>query len=422
MRAPAFISRMFKPPPETRDASVRDVLAMAYGYRGAGSTAVGPYMAENLATLLACISAVATTIACLPVALYARTARGRTEITDHPVAELLDVPNQWQTWPDFAEMFLASTLLHGNGVAVIEGDAQGRPTALRPAQWPSTAVSMTRSGRLAYDVTFTTFPYGPVNPPQRFLQGDVLHLRDRSDDGLIGRSRISRAPGPVQNAAGLQTFATSMWENGTMPAGTLRHPKTVSDPARKRLKSDLEQFRGVGNARKLLLLEEGLEYSPLGLVPEQAEVLNSRRFSVEEIARLYSVPPPIVGDLTHGTFSNVETLGRQFATFCLAPWCTKLQTVIGRALLPRGMEIEIDLAGLMRGDFAARWQALVQAHQAGLLTANEIRVSEGYPPLDGGDRLRAMPGEPGAGPATPAAPQNAPRPNGQAGDTPSTMH
>jgi HK97 family phage portal protein len=141
---------------------------------------------------------------------------------------------------------------------------------------------------------------------------------------------------------------------------------------------------GAANGKRVMFMDKDTTFTPMQISPEDAEVLASRRFSGEEIARLFGVPPPIVGDLTHGTFTNSETAGRWFAQFTLAPWARKIEAEFARSVFadPTGAtHIEIDLAGLMRGSYTERWTANVAAVAAGILTANEVRETEGYNPL-----------------------------------------
>jgi HK97 family phage portal protein len=395
---------------ETRGQSL-DVLSAAYGFR-VDKTAVSPHMAENLAVTLSCIGAICTGLASLPLYLYRTDANGRSVVTDHPVARLLRRPNRYQSWPSYLETTLASALLAGNGVSAIEWDARGSPVELRPVQWTNCVVAMMPSQRLAYDVTFPTL-YGPTSPPARYFDDSVLHIKDRSDDGLIGRSRLSRAPDVVGNAASLQAYSSGFWEDGCAPSGTLKHPKTLSDDASKRLKADFDANRG-GTRRKLVVLEEGMEFSLMSITPEAAELLESRKFSVQELCRLWGVPPPIVGDYEHATLTNAREAARWFATFTLSGWARKVEDEIARMLLPAdgSLCVEFDMGELLRGDPEVQASSAVAAVAGGLITANEARLALGYPKHADGDVLRMLPGEP-ASPSQQPAPPMPTKPNGE---------
>lgn len=350
-------------------------------------TAAGPInsrFAENLATVTACVQAIASGIASLPPLVYATTPDGRIEAPNHPVARLVRQPNPRQTWPDFIEMMMSQVLLHGNGLAAIDLDGAGRPIGLNPIPWQCVSPVLLPSGALAFDVVLTASPWGGTGQPRRYLASDVLHLKDRSDDGWLGRSRISRAPEVLAGALGLQEYSTSLWQNAATPSGALKLPGALGADTFERLRGQLrERHQGARNAKGVLILESGAEWQSLSVSPEDAEVLQSRRFSVEELARLFQVPPPLIQDYTRNTFSNASTAGLWFAQFSLAPWAIKIEAEFSRSVFGSGSpyELTLDMSGLTRGDYAARWTANVAAVQAGILTVDEVREAEGFNPL-----------------------------------------
>ncbi|MBI0432977.1 phage portal protein [Roseomonas sp. KE0001] len=344
-----------------------------------GPGAVSPILAENLATVTACVSAVSSVMASLPAYVYRRKPNGRTELYDHPVARLVRNPSDGRlTWPDFVEWLVAQVLLYGNGMAEIAYDGAGRPTALLPVPWLSVAVVVLPSGRIAYDVLTDR------GPTRRLLEGEVLHVRDRSDDGIVGRSRISRAPDVLRNAASLQEWSGAVWQNQATPSGVLSAPGAISPDTAARLKAQAQiNWAGAHNAKKIMVLGDGLAWTPCSVSPEDAEVLASRRFTVEELCRLFQVPPPIVQDLSHGTFTNSREAGRWFAQFSLAPLARKIEAEFERSVFGASSAdclIELDMSGLMRADAEARWQSHKIAVDAGILDPDEIREIEGWNP------------------------------------------
>ncbi len=343
---------------------------------------VNPTMAENLSASLACISVIATGMASLPAYVYRRAGGVRTEAPTHPVTRLIRAPNPHQTWPDMVEWMMGQVLLRGNALLAIDSDGAGRPVALWPIPWQNVQPMLLASGRLAYDVVAYTNPWGGAGQPRRLLSGEVFHLKDRSDDGLIGRSRISRAPETIGNALALQNWTGSMWLNGATPAGVLSFANSLNPEQYNRIRESFtEKFTGTWNARRPLILEQGAQWQSVSVSPEDAEVLASRRFTVEELARLFQVPPPLIQDYSRNTFTNAATAGLWFAQFTLAPWATKIEAEFRRALFSSGTyELEIDLSGLMRGDYTARWAAYAVAIDKGILTPDEIREAEGYNP------------------------------------------
>jgi HK97 family phage portal protein len=360
-----------------------------------GATAAGHLVnariVENLSTVLACVGAVGSATASLPAFVYRRDGRGRVEVAEHPVARLIRAPNAAQTWPDWVEWTLSQALLHGNALSMIEYDGAGRPVALVPIPWSNVQPVMLPNGSIVFDVVRFTSMWGGTGLPRRLLASEVFHLRDRSDDGLLGRSRLSRAPEVLGNALALQEYTGAQWRNGATPSGALKFPGPVNDAIMKRLREQVSQgYTGTHNARRVLLLEGGAEWQALSVSPEDAEVLASRRFSVEELCRLYQVPPPIIQDYTHNTFTNAAQAALWFAQFSLGPWVRKIEAEFARSVFTDpNMMLEIDLSGLMRGDYEARWKAHEIAVKNQILDANEVREIEGWNP-------RAAP-EPGIG-------------------------
>ncbi len=383
--APARIEPRLSPAPalEARYDAL-GVGSISMGPIGTAGAAVSVHVAENLATVSACIGAIASTIATLPATVYRRDPAGRTEVRDHPVARLLRAPCDRLTWPDFVEWLLAQTLLYGNAIAVIQADGAGRPVALLPVPWPFVQILLLESGRLAYDVAQFIAPWGGTGVPRRYLDGEVLHLRDRSDDGYLGRSRLSRAPDVLGAAIGIQTYSTAIWQNAATPSGALKHPGKMSREAKDFLTASFERRNaGAHNAKRTVVLDEGMTFEPMAMTPEDSEVLESRRFTVEELCRLYQVPPPIVQDYSHGTFTNAAQAALWFAQLTLTPWCRKIEAEFARSVFGDNSDfhLEIDLSGLMRGDFAARWASYQVAIASGILTVDEVREAEGYNPL-----------------------------------------
>ena len=352
----------------------------------AGTRAINPRLAENLSTVLACVGAISGAISSLPVYVYQKTNEGRQLVHDHPIMALINSgPNPHQSWPDFVEWWVSSTLLRGNGLSEAKRNAEGKIEALTPIPWEHVSVQLMPSGRLAFDVTDIHSIYGGTGKTRRIFEDDVIHLRDRSDDGLLGRSRLQRAASVVSSGLAVQEHATAMFENQATPSGALEAEQSITPAQRDQLRDQLrDYYTGSANARRVMVLEGGLKFNPISLSAEDAELLASRRFSTEELARLYQVPPPIIGDLSHGTFTNSETAGRWFAQHTLTPWIRKIETELQRSLLSETArathEIEIDLSGFLRGDPETRWKSHEIAVKNGILDINEVREIEGPNP------------------------------------------
>jgi HK97 family phage portal protein len=373
--------------PEKRNISSRDpVLARAFGGLDIGGALINPATAENLSTVLACVGAISSAIASLPAYVYRSIQNSRAIDDRHAIARLIATgPNQHQTWADWIEWVVASVLLRGNAVSEIVTDVRGDIVALRPIPYEWCSIQILPTGRLVYDVSEITSMYGGTGGTRRLLQDEVFHLRDRTDDGLIGKSRLQRAAAVIAAGMSIQTFANSLYENGVNPSGALELAgKLTSDQYQSLAARFREAYSGSHHAAKAMVLDQGLTWKQISINPEDAEFLASRRFTVEELARLFNVPPPIIGDLQYGTFSNVETLLRWFAQNTLSPWIRKIESEFTRSVFGASRDthrLEIDLSGLMRGDPAQRWGAWKIAVEAGILTPNEVRQEEGWNPL-----------------------------------------
>lgn len=354
-------------------------------------------MAQNIAGVMACVMAIASGVATLPAYVYRREGTSRQEVTDHPLCDKIRRgPNGLQTWADFLQSLVASAVLHGNGLARIlpQGDLQFIP-------WAWVQVQMLDTGRLVYDVTEGGgLLSGAPTRRYRLLQDEVIHLRDLSDDGRIGRSRLQRGNETFQLAYEANRAALALYRNGSRLSGVLEMKDTLDNADQiERLRASWDDsFTGSGNAGRTVILEGGLTFKPISITPEDAELLASRKFALEDIARVYDVPPPMIQDLSHGTFTNSREAARWFAQKTLAPWIRKIEAEFARTYFPAGsgLELELDLSGLLRGDPETRWASHKIAVEAGILDAEEVREIEGY------DRRQAAP-------AAPAAPATLPR-------------
>lgn len=360
---------------------------------------ITPHLAENFSTVLACVNAIGGAISSLPVWLYLVTEEGRKLAPDHPVATLVrEGPNQYQSWPDFINWLSDSFLLQGNALAEIVADRQGRVVSLKPIPWPNVTVVLLPSGRLVYDVSAANGLQGGNGKTRRLLDSDVLHIKDRSDDGYVGRSRLSRAAGPVRAGLSQEAYGEFLYNNRAAPSGILSFQETLNHDQRNQIRSVIdESWKGVTKSGKVLVLDADAKFDAVNVTPESLEMLAARRFSTEEIARMFGVPPPIVGIWDHSTFTNSETAGRWFAQFTLAPIIRKIEEGFRRAVFSAETrathEIEFDMTGFLRGDAEARWKAHEIAVKNRILTPNEVREVEGWNPRPELDQ--APPNEPG---------------------------
>lgn len=361
---------------ERRDAS-DPYWANYSALRGNGVT---PARAESVSTVYACVSAISETIATLPLVLYRREGDdGRERAKDHPLYKALhDSPNGNQTALEFREQMQAAVLLKGNAYAEIIRGYDGQVRELLPLHPDRVNVLALENGRLGYEYTDTK---GRV---RRLLQDEVFHLRHRSDNGALGVSPITAAREVVELALAERDHGNSTFRNGTRLSGILKFPAKLNPAQRKTIGDSWNsQYAGGANAGKTALLEEGVEYQTVSMTLEDAEWIASRQFSVEEVCRLFRVPPTIVGDLRHGNYSNSVEMSRQFVVLSLRRHLTMWEQAISRCLLTEaGRRIyfaEHSVEGLLRGDSLNRAQFYQRALEDGWMDAGEVRQLENLP-------------------------------------------
>lgn len=368
--------RRILPSRETRSAPTSwDLLKVGADFGTTAGVPVSPYLAENLATVFACVQVISETVAMLPLHVYRRLdGGGRQEDPAHPVARIFSGDaNERQTACELLEMLTAHCLLRGNSYAEIVRDGAGAPVALVPfhPDWVS-VVKITSTGRYAYDVSM------PEGGTRRILPEDMLHLRDRSDDGVIGKSRLARAREAFGTALATERFANSTFRNGAALSGVLSHPNQLPAAAHLRLKDSFQRaLTGAQNAGAVAVLEEGLKWTQISMSADDAQMLESRKFSTMALARIFRVPPPVIGEFEGGNYSSISEVGRWFYSHTIMPWLTRWERLLERALLSeaqrRSYELEFDADLLMRADMLARYQSYRIAREVGLANANELR-------------------------------------------------
>lgn len=381
----SWMRRVFTRPPLER----RQSLSPTDAYLGGSYFASSPWWAENVAAVTSAVTIISRTIASLPAYVYQESERGRVQVEDHPVCRLIarpDGPDGIMTWCDFIEFWVSSCLLAGNGLAFIEDDGRGAPTRLRPCPWWAANPLVTpASGRVTFQVAATNLPWWPSFTPTTFGTSDALWLRDRTSDGVIGRSALSRAPQAVQLAVDSQNFAGSMFSTGAKLSGVVKFPGALSPEASTRIANSWRlAHSGPLAGGKVAVLEEGGSFDALSMTLEDAELLSSRKFQTEEIARLFNIPLPILNVWDHSTFTNSDTASQWFGQLTLAPWCRKIEAEASRTLFnDPSFHLEIDLSALMRGSFASRIQTEIALVRAGILSPDEVRLAEGWPARGG---------------------------------------
>lgn len=355
------------------------------------STAAGPAVSEEsalrFAAVYACVRIIAEDIASLPLVVYRQQGRAKERAKEHPLYPVLhDLANPEMTSFEWRELMLSHLLLWGNAYSEIDYDNAGAVRGLWPLH-PARVedIRRTNQGRLEYvyrlpDNTLKALPWFRVH-----------HVRGLGGDGLRGWSPIRLA---AREAVGLglaaQEFGSRFFSNGARPGVLLKAPGKLSDKAYERLRESFaSEHQGLSNAHRTKILEEGLDVATVGIPPNEAQFLETRKFQVQEIARIFRVPPHLLADLDRATFSNIEHQSLSYVTHTLRPWLVRHEQAIWRDLLfveeRADYFVRYQVAGLLRGDTATRYAAYATAINTGFMTRNEARDLEDLNPLDGLD-------------------------------------
>jgi len=363
-----------------------------------GSSTSGKRVNETTAmqttAVYACVRILSEAVASLPLHVYEYSEGGKKMVTDHPLYALLhDEPNPDMTSFVFRETMMSHLLIWGNAYAQIIRNGKGEAIALYPLQPDKMDVERDERGKLYYVYSrYTDENPNIKNYGQIVLwPEEVLHIPGLGFDGLIGYSPIAMARNAVGMTMACEEYGASFFANGANPGGVLEHPGVLKDPSKVR-ESWNSVYRGVSNAHKIAVLEEGMKYQQIGIPPEEAQFLETRKFQINEIARLYRIPPHMVGDLEKSSFSNIEQQSLEFVKYTLDPWVVRWEQALKKALLlPEEKErlfLKFNVDGLMRGDYQSRMSGYAIGRQNGWLSANDIREMEDLNPIpeeEGGD-------------------------------------
>lgn len=363
-----------------------------------GGTSYGKAVTERSAmqmtAVYSCVCILAEAVAGLPLHVYRHNDQGGTEkAIDHPLYLLLhDEPNPEMSSFVFWETLMTHLLLWGNAYAQIIRNGKGEVVALYPLMPNKMSVDRDANGQLYYTYTRSTDEAPTMQGMTVTLKpSDVLHIPGLGFDGLVGYSPIAMAKNAIGMAIASEEYGAKFFANGAAPGGVLEYPGTIKDPQRVR-DSWQSTFGGSGNANKIAVLEEGMKYTPIAISPEQAQFLETRKFQINEIARIFRVPPHMVGDLEKSSFSNIEQQSLEFVKYTLDPWVVRWEQSIMRSLLSDSEKkehfVKFNLEGPLRGDYVSRMNGYAIGRQNGWVSANDIRELENLdriPAEEGGD-------------------------------------
>ena len=388
-----IFSGLFRSRDKPQDRTAGSGYAFYFGGTTSGK-AVTERSAMQMTAVYSCVRILAEAVAGLPLHLYRyKEDGGKEKALDHPLYLLLhDEPNPEMSSFVFRETLMTHLLLWGNAYAQIIRNGKGEVIALYPLMPDRMVVDRDIHGQLYYQYTRSTeeaptMKGVTVNLPP----SDVLHIPGLGFDGLVGYSPIAMAKNAIGMAIACEEYGAKFFANGAPPGGVLEHPGTIKDPQRVR-ESWQSTFGGSGNSNKIAVLEEGMKYTPIGISPEQAQFLETRKFQINEIARIFRVPPHMVGDLEKSSFSNIEQQSLEFVKYTLEPWLVRWEQSIQRTLFSpeekKRYFAKFNVEGLLRGDYASRMSGYATARQNGWMSANDIRELENLdriPTEDGGD-------------------------------------
>ena len=381
----------------SRDKPENRTAGSSYAFFMGGTTAgklVTERSAMQMTAVYSCVRILAEAVAGLPLHLYRyKDGGGKEKAIDHPLYHLLhDEPNPEMSSFVFRETLMTHLLLWGNAYAQVIRNGRGEIVALYPLMPNKMSVERDENGQLYYTYTRSSEEAKTAETGAVILRpADVLHIPGLGFDGLVGYSPIAMAKNAIGLAIATEEYGAKFFANGAAPSGVLEHPGTIKDPQRVR-EAWQSQFGGSSNSGKIAVLEEGMKYTPISISPEQAQFLETRKFQINEIARIFRVPPHMVGDLEKSSFSNIEQQSLEFVKYTLDPWVVRWEQSIARTLLSEKEKqsyfVKFNLEGLLRGDYASRMNGYATARQNGWMSANDIRELENLdriPAEEGGD-------------------------------------
>ena len=368
-----------------RDAPQNRTSGSAYSFFLGNSISgkrVNERTSMQMTAVYSCVRILSEAVAGLPLHFYRYTDNGGKEkAADHPLYFLLhDEPNPEMTSFVFRETLMTHLLLWGNAYAQIIRNGKGEVIGLYPLMPDRMGVERDSKGQLYYEYTVSMEDAPTVKGSTVILPPtEVLHIPGLGFDGLVGYSPIAMAKNAIGMAIACEEYGAKFFANGAQPSGVLEHPGTLKDPSRVR-ESWQSTFGGSHNANKVAVLEEGMKYTPISISPEQAQFLETRKFQINEIARIFRVPPHMVGDLEKSSFSNIEQQSLEFVKYTLDPWVSRWEQSMARSLLTAEEKkkyfVKFNVDGLLRGDYQSRMNGYAVGRQNGWMSANDIRELE----------------------------------------------
>ena len=351
--------------------------------------------AMQIAAVYACVRLLAESVAQLPLHLYRYTdgGAGKEMASEHALYPLIHrQPNPEMSSFTWRETMMAHLLLYGNSFNQIIRDGKNDILGLYPLLPENVEVDRDDHGELYYVYhAYTDETPGEMNKDIYFRRDEILHIPGLGFNGLVGFSPIAMMKNALGTNLAVEKYGSAFFKNGAQPSGVLEHPGVLKDPEKIR-RNWSAVYGGANNAHQVALLEEGMSYKPISLPPEDSQFLSTRQFGVEEICRIFRVPPHMVQDLQRATFNNIEHMGIEFVMHTLMPWLVRIEQAMIKDLLVDEERDELfpkfNVDGLMRGDYKSRMEGYAIAINNGIMSVNDVRRLENLDPLDeaeGGD-------------------------------------
>ncbi len=345
--------------------------------------------ADRLAAVFGCVQVISSSIAAMPLQLFRKQGKIRERVEDHPVARLLGLrPNEAMTWPQARESIMYGTVLRGNRYARVFW-RNGYPVEVFPLPCGAVTPKLTDARRVVYEVAQNECKV----PPGTFARPELAHFKGLSDDGLYGISPIEHCRVTMGSALALSDYGLTTAQRGGPINGVITMESAFKNAEQaKEVRSRWgKNFEAARRGDGVAIFEGGkAQFQPITMTMRDAQFLESMNFSVEEVCRIFNVPPHKVQKLDRATFNNIEHLDLEFYKSCLVPWIVRMEAVLNDCLLTdgdraSGLYIRHNADALLRGDLASRAEAQSKQIGSGVLTVNEARAMEDRPPVEGGD-------------------------------------
>lgn len=371
--------------PYSMNDFTRDVRSFLRGKQALSGVTVNEETALRYITVYSCVRVLAETLGSLPLSVHrTRSDGGSDKAQDHPVYELIhDLPNDEMTTQTWREASMGHLTLSGNCYSIITHNNKGQVVDLYPVDWHMVDPKRNpNTGKIEYHIA----DRGKV---EVFPIEKVFHIPGFGFDGVKGYSPIRMAAESIGIGMAASEFSARFYGQGMNIGGVLEHPNELSDDAYKRLQTWIEEKgSGMANSWKPLILEEGMKFSRIPMPLTDAQFVETRKFTRDEIGGLFRVPPHMIGNLERATFSNIEHQGIEFVQHTMLPYITRWEQAINWKLFTKderekGYYARFNLSGLLRGDYKSRQEGLAIMRQNGVINADTWRSLEGMNPIDG---------------------------------------